>query len=168
MRTLSARIAAFVCLAFVSQTYCSRAFAEQAAARKPLILVTWFGTGAIALPDGQDWKPEMLTVYDKGRRPVAQYRKAGTGLTVSFILFENLSGTPSAQGCLNDAINPILEHNVKLISKRVDAEVKRTTGETLATTSYLLDLGPRTALISTTCSASQETPRPAPKYIFRA
>jgi hypothetical protein len=28
------------------------------------MLVTWFGTGAIALPAGQDWKAEMLTVYD--------------------------------------------------------------------------------------------------------
>jgi hypothetical protein len=57
------------------------------------MLVTWFGPGAIALPVGQDWKPEMLTVYDKGRCPVAQYRK-DDGPTASFILFENLSGKP--------------------------------------------------------------------------
>jgi tetratricopeptide (TPR) repeat protein len=140
MRILTARIAALVFLAFVSRIDCTRASGQQDATSKPLMLVTWFSTGAIALPAGQDWKPEMLTVYDKGTRPVAQYRKGGTGLTVSFILFENLSAKPSAQGCRDDAINPILEHDAKLISKRVDGEVKNTAGETLATTSYLLDI----------------------------
>jgi hypothetical protein len=139
-RILSACIAAVVCLAFACQTYSSIAFAQQVAASKPLMLVTWFGTGAIALPAGKDWKAEMLTVYDKGARPVAQYSKGGTGLTASFIVFENLSGKPSAQGCREDAINPILEHDAKLISKRVDGEVKSTVGETLSTTSYLVDM----------------------------
>jgi len=59
---------------------------------------------------------------------------------VSFILFENLSGLPSAAGCRKDVIDPILEHDAKLISKRVDGEAKSTSGETLATTSYLLDM----------------------------
>lgn len=139
MHLLSSRIAAFVLLTLAGRTD-SNAFGQQSAANKPLMLVTWFGTGAIALPVGSDWKPEMLTVYDKGARPVAQFSKAGTGETVSFILFENLSGNPSAQGCRDDAINPILEHDAKLISKRVDAELKTTAGETLATTSYLVDM----------------------------
>src|SRR5260370_22380418 len=78
MRVL-ARIAALVCLAFVSQAFCSRAFAQQAAASRPLMLVTWFGTGAIALPSGPDWKPQMITVYNNITRPVAQYGKGGTG-----------------------------------------------------------------------------------------
>jgi len=90
------------------------------------MLVTWFGPGAIALPDGQDWKAEMLTVYDNVTRPVAQFSKADTGLTVSFSVFENLSGKPSAEGCREDAINPILEHDAKLISKRLDGVVKIT------------------------------------------
>jgi hypothetical protein len=141
MRILSFRIAALVCLAFSCQTNDSNAFGQQAAS-KPLMLATWFGTGGIALPAGQDWKPEMLTVYDDGRRPVAQYRKGGNGPTVSFILFENLSGTPSAKGCRADAINPVLEQNSKLISKRVDGDAKSATGETLATTAYLIDMSP--------------------------
>ena len=142
MRILSARIAALACLAFAAQTDYNSAFGQQGAAGKPLMLVTWFGSGAIALPAGQDWKPQMLTVYDKGTRPVAQYRKGGTGLTVSFILFENLSGKPSAQGCRDDAINPILEHDAKLISKLIDGAAKSAAGATLATTSYLLDMSP--------------------------
>jgi hypothetical protein len=50
MRMLSACLAVLVCPAFASQT--SSAFAQQAAATKPLLLVTWFGTGAIVLPVG--------------------------------------------------------------------------------------------------------------------
>ena len=105
MRIFSTRLAALVCLTFAFQTYCGNVFAQPVAASKPLMLVTWFGAGTITLPTGHDWKPEMLTVYDKGSRPVAQFSKAGTGLTASFILFENLSGTPSAKGCRDDAIN---------------------------------------------------------------
>jgi hypothetical protein len=104
------------------------------------MLVTWLGTGAIALPAGQDWKLALLTVYDKDARPVAQYLKSDAGLTASFILFENLSGKPTAQGCREDGINPILEHDAQLISKRVDGQVRTSAGEVLATTSYLLDL----------------------------
>ena len=72
--------------------------AEQDASKKPTNLVTSFGPGAIHLPGGPDWKPDVLTVYDNGRRPVAQMRKGDT-ITASFILFENLSGKPSAAGC---------------------------------------------------------------------
>jgi tetratricopeptide (TPR) repeat protein len=140
-RIVSARTVAIVCLAFAFQTYYINAFAQQTAASTPLMLVTWFGPGAIALPHGQDWKAEMLTVYDNVTRPVAQFSKGDAGLTVSFSIFENQSGKPSAEGCREDAISPILKHDAKLISKRVDGEVKTTTGETLATTSYLLDMG---------------------------
>jgi len=137
MRILSTRIAAVVLLPLAVNF----ALAQQSSARKPLMLVTWFGPGGIALPAGQDWKPELFTVYDNDTRPVAQYSKGGAGLTVSFIIFENASGRPDAQGCRNDAINPIVEHDSKLISKRVDGDLKNTSGETLATTSYTLDIG---------------------------
>lgn len=139
MRILSVRTGLLL-LAFTSQIHCINALGQQGAASKSLMLVTWFGPGAIALPSGQDWKPEMLTVYDDGRRPVAQYTKGGSGLTVSFILFENLSGTPSSQGCRDDAIAPIVKHDAKLISKRADEEVRNAAGEMLATTTYLIDM----------------------------
>lgn len=93
------------------------------------MLLTWFGPGALELPTGQDWKPQLLTVYDGGRRPVAQYHK-GAALTVSFILFENLSGKPTAQGCREDAITPIIQQNPESISRRTDAEMKNADGET--------------------------------------
>lgn len=113
----------------------------QTTERKSLLLVTWFGPGAIELPAGQDWKPDMLTAYDNGRRPVAQYHK-GADLSVSFILFENLSGNPIAQGCRDDVIAPIIQQNAKAVSKRIDGELKDTAGEALATTSFLVEMVP--------------------------
>jgi len=116
------------------------AFAQQETPKKSLTLVTWFGPGAIRLPVGQDWKPDVLTVYDDGRRPVAQMHRGDNGLTVSFILFENLSGNPTAAGCRKDVIDPIVANSAILISKRLDGEEKNTARETLATTSYLIDM----------------------------
>jgi hypothetical protein len=103
-------------------------------------LVTWFGPGTIDLPTGGDWKPELLTVYDNGRRPVAQFAREADSVTASFILFENLSGEPSAKGCREDAINPIVANDSKLISKRLDGEIKNDEGQAFSTTSYLVDI----------------------------
>lgn len=113
----------------------------QATERKPLMLVTWFGPGGIELPAGQDWKPKTFNVYDNGRRPAAQYDK-GPDLTVSFILFENLSGHPTAQSCRDDIIAPIVQQNSKAVSKRIDGEMKATAGETLVTTSFSVEVSP--------------------------
>ena len=118
------------------------AHAQQTYARKPLMLITSSGPGGITLPSGGSWKPESLTVYDKGTRPVAQFAKGESGLTASFILFENRSGSPTSEGCRKDAIVPIVTNDGKLISKRVDGEAKAADGTTLATTSYLLDMSP--------------------------
>jgi tetratricopeptide (TPR) repeat protein len=84
-----------------------------------------------------------LTVYDKGTRPVAAFSKVESGVTVSFILFENQPGMPPSQECRQDAINPILENLGKSgygISKRVDGETKNSAGDEIVTTSYLIDI----------------------------
>jgi len=133
------RFALLVCAALLALPP-SVSATRQDAATKPLMLVTWFGPGGIPLPSGEEWKPELITVYDKGTRPVAQFSNAAAKLNASFIVFENLSGNPTAKGCRDDAINPIVKNDGKLISKRVDGEVKDSAGETLATTSYLLDM----------------------------
>lgn len=138
MLHLSTRVAVIASLVLASQAV-GRVFGQEAPASKPVMLSTWFGPGAIPLPVGQDWKPQMLTVYDKGTRPVAQLSKGN--MTVSFIVFENASGKPNAQGCRDDAIEPILKHEAKSVSKRVDGELKNTSGETLATTFYLIAMG---------------------------
>ena len=65
-------------------------------------------SGTIPLPQTADWKPEMLTVYDDGRRPVAQFSYEPGKVGVSFLLFENRSGTPGPMGCREDAIAPLV------------------------------------------------------------
>jgi hypothetical protein len=113
---------------------------QQSAQKPPLMLVAWFGPGGIPLPHGQDWKPELLTVYDNIQRPVAQFSNPNSHINVSFILFENHSGKPDAHGCRADAIDPILQHDGSIISKRVYGEATTNTGQSLATASYLVDM----------------------------
>jgi hypothetical protein len=141
MRISASCVAVVLFTLFALHANQGSAFAQQSAPDMPLMLVTWFGPGTIPLPKGQGWKFELLAVYDGGTRPVAQFKNDATGLTASFIVFENHSGDPSAQGCRKDAIDPILDHDAKLISKHADGELKTPNGETLATTSYLVDMG---------------------------
>ena len=108
--------------------------------RSELNLVTTFGPGAIPLPRSEEWKPEMLTVYDDGRRPVAQFSYEPKKVGVSFLLFENKSGTPGAKGCREDAISPMIKNGGKKITERRDGEDKLADGTEVATTSYLLTM----------------------------
>jgi len=114
---------------------------QAASKRSPLMLVTWFGPGSIPLPLNAVWKPEQLTLYDNGKRPVAQFSDEQNKMGMSFLLFENRSGTPTAQGCREDTLSPIVKKYGKVISKRVDRDSKLTDGTEMATTSYLLDMG---------------------------
>ncbi len=98
-------------------------------------------SGRHLIPNGPDWKLELINVYDKGTRPVLQMSNARTNVTASFILFENNSGQPNAQGCRKDAIDPIVESQGKLISERVDGESKDPGGNPLAMTSYMTAIG---------------------------
>lgn len=108
--------------------------------RSELTLVTTFGPGGIPLPRSGEWKPEMLTVYDDGRRPVAQFSYQPKKVGVSFLLFENKSGTPGAKGCREDAISPMIKNGGKKITERRDGEDKLADGTEVATTSYLLTM----------------------------
>jgi tetratricopeptide (TPR) repeat protein len=71
------------------------------------------------------------------------FKKTDSGLNVSFIIFEDPSGKPTSEGCREDVIGPIVEmlkNKGMKVSNRVDGEVKNGTGDTLATTSYQIDL----------------------------
>jgi hypothetical protein len=110
--------------------------------RSELRLVTSFGPGAIPLPQTADWKPEMLTVYDDGRRPAAQFSNESHKVGVSFLLFENRSGTPGAKGCREDAISPLVKSGGSNVTERRDGDDKLADGTDVATTSYLLTMTP--------------------------
>jgi hypothetical protein len=108
---------------------------------KPVMLVSTFAPGGIELPSGEDWKPRSLTIHDNGRRPVALFQRTD-GLSVSFILFENLYDTATSKGCRKDAMDGIVDKLGSKIAKRMDAEKKLEGNRELATTSYLMSMAP--------------------------
>jgi len=116
-------------------------FGESEGTGKQVMLVTTFALGGIPLPSGEDWKPRSLAVYDNARRPVALFQTKD-GLSVSFILFENLYDTATSKGCRKDAIDGIVGKFGNKISNRVDAERKVEGDRELATTSYRLSMAP--------------------------
>ena len=128
-----------MCLLCASLVRVAQIHSQQTSQRAPLMLVTWFGSGGIALPNGQEWKLELLNVYDNTRRPVAQFSNSGQHINVSYILFENLSGKPDMQGCRKDAIDPILQNSGSSTSKPVYGEEATNTGQSLATVSFVVD-----------------------------
>ncbi len=140
-RILSTILVALVCVGWAAADAKRPVAGPTSTTRSQLPLVTWFGPGSILLPQGEEWTPELLTVYDNGKRPVAQFSSAKKRVSISFLLFENLSGTPTAQGCREDAISPIVKKYGKVISKRVDKDTKLADGVEIATTSYVLDTG---------------------------
>jgi len=109
----------------------------------------------------------MLTVYDKGARPVALYKKVDVGLNVSYIVFENLSGNPTSQGVAMMLSLRLSRTRGSWYPKRVDGEVKNANGELLATTSYLIDMNLPAATINTIYSASLGIPRHVLRFIFQ-
>lgn len=121
--------------------------AQNSASIKPLHLVTTFGPGAIALPQGEGWKPELVTVYDKGMRPVAQFSNTKSDISVSYILFENRSGKPNAEGCREDVISPLIEGHGKNLKKRTDAIQTLADGTHLATSTLVVDVSAAAALL---------------------
>jgi tetratricopeptide (TPR) repeat protein len=131
--------ALFLSLALFTVT-ASLACAQSVAASKPMQLVTSFGPGAISLPRGEEWKPELITVYDKGARPAAQFTNSNTHVNVSYILFENRSGKPNAEGCREDAVSPIVSEQAIAIRKRTDSSQTLADGTRLATTLLIVDI----------------------------
>lgn len=106
----------------------------------PNMLVTWYGPGGIPLPGGPDWQPELFTAYDNAWRPLAQFHNERTGATVSFLIFENQSGTPNAEGCRKDVINAIEKGQGKLISVATTGEMSDGQGGKFATASHFTQL----------------------------
>jgi hypothetical protein len=113
--------------------------AQQPVPDKPVMLITWSVPGAIPFPDRSIWKLDLIRTFSNGNRPVAQFSRAKDSITISYILFPNLSGKPTAQGCRADIIDALVAKFGKSISDRVDSEAKDPSGNLLATTSYRID-----------------------------
>lgn len=112
---------------------------------RPAVVITWFGPGALRFPDPQTFKLESANVYDNGQRPVVTTSNEKTHVTASFIVFENQSGKPTAEGCQADVIDPLVKRPTAPISDRVDATHKATDGTIYPTTAYTLAIPNTTA-----------------------
>jgi tetratricopeptide (TPR) repeat protein len=106
----------------------------------PRMLVTWYGTGGIALPTPPEWKLGLLTAYHNGAQPVAEFKNQKTDVIASFIIVENRSGKPTSDGCRNDAMGGILKDLGAIISNQVDDERDDGHGGKFATSSHLTQL----------------------------
>ena len=109
-------------------------------ANAPEMLVGWSIPGGIPLPKDPDWNLQLLTVYNNAGRPVAQFHGEKTHLNLSFILFENLSGKPTPEGCREDVMEPIRKEQGELISNPTMGKLDDGHGGTFATASHLTRL----------------------------
>jgi len=115
------------------------AVAQTKTATEPLNLVMPTGAGRIVLPSIPDFVPESVTVYDDGQRPVVKFVNKKTNVIVSYILFHNLSGNPTAQGCSDDAMRPIIRELGPAISKLIQSPAANKSDFSPVVTSYFID-----------------------------
>lgn len=110
-------------------------------AKTPKMLVTWYGAGGILLPTDPAWKLNLLTAYNNAGRPSAQFKNNATDVVASFLIFENLSGKPTAEGCRKDVIDAILKGDSRpLISNSAEGKMSDGHGGTFATASHLTQI----------------------------
>jgi hypothetical protein len=134
-----------LCLPVIMLAYLSltsnpqKVIAQQSDARKPIMLVTPSGTGAIVLPIGSNWKPESLNADVNGTGLVAQLSTIN-GLKAQFIVFKNDTGQATAQSC-RFATMALLSHRIEALAglgmpEPIDGEMKDSFGNTVATARY--------------------------------
>lgn len=129
-----------LCLALL----CHFASSQTAAAPAALHLVMPTGAGAIELPL-DPFKPERMSLYDKGTRPVLQFTNGQDRITLSVILFPNESKSPTAEGCRDDVIGPLRKRfSDQMVPKTFQqGDMTSVTGLHLATASYFLKMLPQ-------------------------
>jgi tetratricopeptide (TPR) repeat protein len=106
----------------------------------PRMLVTWHGIGGIPLPTSTEWKLTLLTAYNHAARPAAVFKNATTDVIISFIISENLSGNPTAEGCRKDIVDGILKEGGPIISNSTEGKMKDGHGGKFAMHSHFTQL----------------------------
>jgi hypothetical protein len=124
---------------FLALLFIVTAAAQAQPAAQPLNLVMPTGPGRIALPSIPDFVPESVTAYDDGQRPVVQFNNKKTNVTVSYILFHNLSGKPTAQGCSDDVMGPLLQKFGAGVSKLTRSPAVSNADSSSVTASYFIN-----------------------------
>ena len=106
----------------------------------PKMLVAWYGPGGVPLPADPAWKLELLTVYNNGGRPVAQFVNDTTHVIASFLISENLSGKPTSEGCRDDRVEDLRKSQGELLSKSSVGTLDDGHGGHFATATHLTRL----------------------------
>jgi len=121
-------------------TLIAAAAAAQNPPPKPLSLVMPHGPGRILYSFSTDYKVESLSVLDNGTRPVLFVKNQRTDVNVSFILFPNDTGAPTAEGCRDAVVEPILRGVSQTSEIKNDRKSTYTTpsGTSIVTRSYLI------------------------------
>ena len=105
-----------------------------------LTLVMPHGPGKITIHLADGFHPSSIALYDDGSRPVLGIVNDQNGLDVSYILFPNDTGGPTAESC-RDAVVPIILHSMdgnSSIQNQVSAVRTLKDGRSVATTSYFV------------------------------
>jgi tetratricopeptide (TPR) repeat protein len=111
--------------------------AQQPTPQEPPNLVQPARPGRIVLPLRS--KLVLFSLMDHGERPVIQYAAQSDGVAVSYILFPNLSGKPTSEGCREDVLKPLLlkmSGNAAHISR---SAIDPSNPSALAVASYYID-----------------------------
>ena len=85
-------------------------------------------------------QPQTLSLLGKGSRLAAQFDKTGSDLVLSYLLFQNATGSPTSDGCREAVIGPVLEN---LKGKAEIEDVRRSArkvanGKTLSVAEYTI------------------------------
>jgi tetratricopeptide (TPR) repeat protein len=115
------------------------AFAQSQPA-KPLTLVMPEGPGRILYPSTSEWTIVLFNLYDNGTRPVLEV-KNHADINVSYILFPNNTGTPTAQGCRDAVVDPLIRglSNSGTIKNDRKETYTSTSGTPIVTRSYFVE-----------------------------
>lgn len=101
-------------------------------------LVLLNAPGGVTVPLHGTWKAAGLKLYDNGTRPSIEMNGKQPGVELSILVFKNLSATPTAEGCRDDVLHPLLKRFSDAIDKKsiTQSEVTTNAGAHLAVEVY--------------------------------
>jgi hypothetical protein len=121
-------------LALALAPLCAHAQVEPAG----LTFVMPHGTGKIAVHITDGFQPTAISLYDQDTRPVIAIVNDKSGIDISYILFPNDTGAPTAESC-RDAVVSVIVNNMRTNATIQNESSSRRTlksGKTVAVTSY--------------------------------
>lgn len=105
----------------------------------PFNFVMPHGSGRIVIDLGPGWEPQSAALLDNASRPTILITNKSNGLDLSYILFPNQTGGPTAESCRDAAVGPILQNlGASAVSNESRTIRKLPEGRSLATASYLI------------------------------